>query len=76
MRAWRRVHFSLVGYRRQFYNTLTKQFYICVRMLATFREFPQSVRDIPITQGSSCARCHFIVPENIMNQRDKRQITL
>jgi hypothetical protein len=76
MRAWQRVHFSLVAYRRRFYNILTKQFYICVRMLVTFLESPQSARDIPVTQGSSCARCPLAVPENIMNGRGKRQITL
>jgi hypothetical protein len=49
IRAWRCIHFSLVAYRRQFYNTLSAmQCCSGVRMLATDIESSESVRDIPV----------------------------
>jgi hypothetical protein len=48
MRAWRCIHFSLVPYPRQFYNTSSAmQCCSCVRMLATYIESSESVRDSP-----------------------------
>jgi hypothetical protein len=53
MSARRRVHFSLVAYRRQFYNTLSMQFCIGVRMLATCLEssHPHKAPGYPNSSG-------------------------
>jgi hypothetical protein len=55
MKAWRCIHFSLVAYDRQFYNTLSAmQCCSGVRMPATYIESSESVRDDPVIGQPFC----------------------
>jgi hypothetical protein len=45
-KAQRRVYFSLVAYRRRFYNTLARYHRICLRRLATYIVSSQRTPDL------------------------------